>query len=375
MATNFLKRSTSVGGGTSESNLCMLNDNFEYSLGAPESGFSVFLAERTKKVHFIRHAEGYHNVATKRTGGNECLLRDPDNIGADAAAHPLYDSTLTPKGLQQADDLREYLARRPSGNRSFTSFDLVVVSPLTRTCETALHVFGTPRAPGQPAFLSQGTAPPGTPEHAAGMNIPPPRFVVREECRERWGKYVCDGRRSITDISSDPQFAQFDFSEIRHDTDVFYSDDRETDDHCCERAVKFLEWLNSRPEKCIAVVTHSSFLRHLFGQFGESMTDYDREDLQRLAGNCELRSIVLCSHGTKERKAYQPLMPPGGGAHASTVRMRSHASTASLQTSLHTVDEQHHSTTVRHDAATTVAATADFVDEGYGQSVELSPTK
>lgn len=48
------------------------------------------------------------------------------------------------------------------------------------------------------------------------------------------------------------RFPNFDFSEIIHDDDVFYSDERESDEHCCERAVRFLEWLNSRPEKCIA---------------------------------------------------------------------------------------------------------------------------
>ena len=61
------------------------------------------------------------------------------------------------------------------------------------------------------------------------------------------------------------RFPNFDFSEIVQNEDVFYSNERETDKHCCDRAVKFLEWLNKRPEKCIAVVTHSSFLRHLFG--------------------------------------------------------------------------------------------------------------
>jgi len=284
-------------------------------LGPPDSGFSIFLADRTKKIHFIRHAEGYHNVATKETGSNDCLLR----CDQPAASHALYDSRLTAKGIAQAEALRAHLATRPSGSRSFTAFDLVVVSPLTRTCETALHVFGQPREPGKPAFLDQVDAPANSPEYAAGIKTAPPRFLVREECRERWGHYVCDGRRSIAEIAK--EFPNFDFSELVHNDDVFYSDERESDEHCCDRAVKFLEWLNSRPEKCIAVVTHSSFLRHLFGQFGETLKSDDRDDLQRLAGNCELRSIVLASHGNKDGKKVDPLMPPP--ANPSTVRMRS----------------------------------------------------
>jgi broad specificity phosphatase PhoE len=241
----------------------MLGDGFHHK-SVPASGFSLFLADQTRKVHFIRHAEGFHNAETQKTGNNYCLLRDD---GKSAQEHPLYDSRLTPKGIQQAKDLRRILANRPSGGRSFTAFDLVVVSPLTRTCETALHVFGHPRKPGVPAFLCEGEAPHGTVEHSAGVKVPPPRFLVREECRERFGHYVCDGRRSIQEINE--EFSDFDFSEVHSNEDTYYGDQRESDEDCCARAVAFLEWLNSRPEKCIAVVTHSSFLRHLFGQFGK----------------------------------------------------------------------------------------------------------
>mmetsp|Transcript_11401 Transcript_11401/g.18904 ORF Transcript_11401/g.18904 Transcript_11401/m.18904 type:complete len:317 (-) Transcript_11401:127-1077(-) len=279
----------------------MLEDGFSHK-SVPASGFSLFLADQTRKVHFIRHAEGFHNAETKSTGNNYCLLRGEGQV---AQEHPLYDSRLTPKGIEQSKALRKILSHRPSGGRSFTAFDLVVVSPLTRTCETALHVFGNPRKPGIPAFLAEGDAPYGTPEHAAGIKVPPPRFLVREECRERFGHYVCDGRRSIEEISQ--EFPDFDFSEVADNEDMHYADERESDEACCARAVAFLEWLNSRPEKCIAVVTHSSFLRHLFGQFGESLTQDKKDSLQRMAGNCELRSIVLCSHGNKDGKTLEPM--------------------------------------------------------------------
>ena len=41
---------------------------------------------------------------------------------------------------------------------------------------------------------------------------PAPKILVREECRERWGEYVCDGRRPINEIM--PEFPHFDFSEV-----------------------------------------------------------------------------------------------------------------------------------------------------------------
>jgi broad specificity phosphatase PhoE len=137
-------------------------------------------------------------------------------------------------------------------------------------------------------------------------SLPRPQFLVREECRERWGHYTCDGRRDISVIQK--EFPDCDFSEVEHDEDAFYSKSREESDHCKERAIQFLDWLNKRPEKCIAVVTHSSFLRHLFSQFGGDQALGDKDEMQRLTGNCELRSIVLCSHGIKDGRMLKKMV-------------------------------------------------------------------
>lgn len=257
----------------------MENDNFEFGIGANGTGFSIFLAERTKKVHFIRHAEGSHNVASRNAGTDAVLVDNMD----------YWDAPLTEAGIEQCLELRRHLANRPSQGRPFTHFDLVIVSPLTRTLQTAQHIFGPARKPGAPSFLS----PP-----FEDTSLPRPQILVREEARERWGYYSCDGRRKISEIIK--EFPDFDFSAIEHDEDVFYTKEREPTEHIKDRTIQFLEWLNKRPEKCIAVVTHSSFLRHLFMQFGGDQADTDKSILQRGTGNCELRSIVLCSHGVKD---------------------------------------------------------------------------
>ncbi|KAL3938305.1 MAG: hypothetical protein SGARI_001791, partial [Bacillariaceae sp.] len=46
----------------------------------------------------------------------------------------------------------------------------------------------------------------------------------------------------------------------------------------------------------IAVVTHSSWLKHLFREFGHQTHTKDMEVLHRLAGNAEIRSVCLALH-------------------------------------------------------------------------------
>ena len=284
----------------------MMGDGFEFALGPPSSGFSIFLADRTTKVHFISVSEGLHNVAVRyeretntSTGAEGFLLRED---GHPASDHTLYDPSLSRKGAKQARGLRDILSRRPSGGRPFTAFDLVVISPLTRACETAQIVFS--ESPGE----------------YGGLSVPPPHILVMEECRERHGRYVCDGRRKVTELSE--EFPRFDFSAMPSEEDLLYGDGRETSMDCRGRAMKLMQWLSARPQRCVAVITHSEFLRYLFGQFGDTLHEEDRSCLQRTANNCELRSVVLCSHGNVGRDIVDAPM--------STVRVPSSSSLTSL---------------------------------------------
>lgn len=289
----------------------MVGDGFEFALGPPSSGLSIFLADRTTKVHFISLAEGRHNVAIREVANSSstpmdtraqteaCLLREDGQL---ASEHPLYDARLTRKGIRQATKLKEMLANRPSGGRPFTAFELVIVSPLTRALETAQQIFSE------------------TPGSYGGLVVPPSRVLVSEDCRERYGRYVCDGRRSVSELLE--EFPTFDFSEMPSEYDDLYTDERESAIQVQERAIRLLEWLSARPERCVAVVTHSEFLRHLFGQFGDTLHEEDRTCLQRTGANCELRSVVLCSHGPVEREETN--------APASTIRVPSCSSLGSL---------------------------------------------
>eukprot|EP00164_Ancoracysta_twista_P005311 GFYU01007270.1.p1 GENE.GFYU01007270.1~~GFYU01007270.1.p1 ORF type:complete len:105 (+),score=13.98 GFYU01007270.1:202-516(+) len=76
-----------------------------------------------------------------------------------------------------------------------------------------------------------------------------------------------------------------------------------------------MQWLATRPETEIALVTHSSWLKHLFSAFGGTTHEKDKKVLHRLAGNAEVRSVCLALHrgfypeGHWEGNTYIPTHP------------------------------------------------------------------
>ena len=287
----------------------MLGDGFEFA-NKPSSGFSIFLADRTTKVHFISLPQGKHHVAIRDAADFEL---DPEALlirpkGTRVEDHPLFDARLTSKGQKQAQKLRQMLAKRPSGGRPFTAFDLVLVSPLTRACETANIIFGE----------SPGTF--------GGQKIPPPHIVVWEELRERYGRYVCDARRTKSELAA--EFPTYDFSELEEEQDCCWTDHREAATHVRQRALDLLEGLAGTPYRCIAVVTHAEFLRHLFGALTQDQTWHPDDQMalwkEQRSSHCELRSVVLCAHGPVASRR------SGSSIPSSTIRVPSSSSFSSL---------------------------------------------
>ncbi|KAF6147378.1 hypothetical protein GIB67_003276 [Kingdonia uniflora] len=119
-----------------------------------------------------------------------------------------------------------------------------------------------------------------------------PLFVAVELCRELLGVHPCDKRRSITEYQ--PLFPAIDFSLIENDEDILWmADIRETNEEVAARGMKFINWLWTRKEKEIAIVTHSGFLFHTLQGFGKDLHPTMKEETCKHFANCELRSVVI----------------------------------------------------------------------------------
>jgi len=225
------------------------------------------MGERCKRVFFIRHAEGTHNVAerdTTRVPKSSILLEANSGM-----QH--WDARLTPHGEAQCAQLKASIRGNTVwGYDKPLNLDLVVVSPLTRTLQTAVLSLGVPGSPGAPPF------------------------IANELCRERIADFTCDGRRGLSELKE--EFPGVDFSLVTSDEDLAFQTQKEDDLKCQARGRRFLQWLCGRPEIHIAVVTHSVFLKNLFKQFGSQVSDTDREAIHRFPANAEMRSIMLCAH-------------------------------------------------------------------------------
>mmetsp|Transcript_90008 Transcript_90008/g.141031 ORF Transcript_90008/g.141031 Transcript_90008/m.141031 type:complete len:261 (+) Transcript_90008:39-821(+) len=209
-------------------------------------------AAPSKMVHFIRHGEGYHNVAQTewRKQGKSAepydLEHDPD--------FKYLDPDLTEKGVEQAKSLQQRTAEvKP---------ELLVVSPMRRAIRTGLL-----------AFESQ----------VSGGSL---KVLAQELLHETAGGHTCDKRLPRTDLAS--EFQQVDFSLIGEE-DPLWSEVRETLPDLATRAARFIEWVMARPEQHVAVATHSGFLRSLL----VAVLDPEEDPLDPHFATGEMRSFVL----------------------------------------------------------------------------------
>ncbi|CAA0843323.1 Phosphoglycerate mutase-like protein 2 [Striga hermonthica] len=239
------------------------------------SSQGLYPLHRCKTIHLVRHAQGFHNVAGEK---DHSAYLSPE----------LFDAHLTPLGWQQVDNLRKHVHSSGLSER----IELVVVSPLLRTIQTAVGVFG-----GE-AYADGIDAPPLMTENAGDSNHPAisslnsPPFVAVELCREHLGVHWCDKRRSISEYK--PLFPAVDFSLAKTDADTLWQlDVREADKDLAQRGLRFLNWLWTREETEIAVVTHSGFLIHTLAAFGDDCHPSIKNEICRPFNNCELRSVVI----------------------------------------------------------------------------------
>ncbi|XP_022136291.1 phosphoglycerate mutase-like protein 1 [Momordica charantia] len=236
---------------------------------------NLYPSHRTKIIHLVRHAQGFHNVAI-------------DENWTAALSEDYFDARLTPLGWEQTDALRKHV--RSSG--FFKTIELVITSPMSRTIQTAVGAFGGEEHSDDlnvPPLMVEDAGDSNRPA-ISSLNCPP--FLAIEDCRESIGITPCDRRRNISEYR--PLYPAIDFSMIEHDEDVLWKPDvRETDDEMAARGLKFFKWLLTRKEKEIAVVSHSGILFNSMREFGNDCDVFIQSEIREYFANAELRSIVL----------------------------------------------------------------------------------
>lgn len=219
------------------------------------------LEPNQKVVHLIRHGQAFHNLMAD-------VYRDHgkfvDSVGKDKQADNPYqrpemlDPPLTALGREQAKALRPAC-------KSLPSVELVVASPLRRATETALLAF---------SHMANGCA--------SGS-----KFLGHQDISECSGKNICDKRRALEEIKA--EFTSVDWSQIVDEEDPLWTEERESARGLSDRGYSFLMWLQARPEKEVAVASHSAWLFSLLNTTVECADPA----LEQWFLTGEMRSVVL----------------------------------------------------------------------------------
>ena len=174
-----------------------------------------------KTLYCIRHGEALHNVLFKKIGP--------------MAYVNTRDTRLVENGIEQAKKLGKTWKDK-------SKIELVLVSPLTRTLETATHIFKDEPMP----------------------------IISLDSLKEYPQSYEeCNHRRTVEELQK--EFPHINFKEILHNDDTEWRDlpDIITGEKTKlkTRISNFKTWINKRKEKNIAVVGHSSYFNMMLNDF------------------------------------------------------------------------------------------------------------
>ena len=171
------------------------------------------MSDTKKKIYCIRHGLAFHNILF-------------DKIGK--IAYTLYqDTPLVHEGYLQADSLSKEWNK-------INDIDLVLVSPLIRTIQTCNTIFGS----------------------RLNTNI------ISLECLKEYpqgGNEIVNKRKSKNLLKKNAKYINFSLL----DNNITWNDNKEEIDSLRNRINDLKKFINSRHEKNIAIVSHTSFLQML----------------------------------------------------------------------------------------------------------------
>lgn len=235
----------------------MLTAGSMASSGSSSNDFVLHPVSRCKTLYLVRHAEGFHNQA-KANATRDGTHEPPHAVLFENVTGKTYwDAQLTSNGKRQCDESR---LKMLVSEAAFAEPEVVVVSPLTRTLQTASLMYGPGSRP----------------------------FVATELCREKIDSYICEGRRNVSELRK--EFSHVDFSDVETDHDTWFYDRKEDDAATKVRARQFFQWIMNRPEHTIAVVSHKHFLRVMLDEFSALGDKESRRPFQ----NAEMQRFHLC---------------------------------------------------------------------------------
>ena len=174
---------------------------------------------KSKLLYCIRHGIAEHNVNYLKYGVQ--TFYDPK----------FTDTSLVKEGFQQARNLRNSWL-------NLKDIELVIVSPLKRTLQTATEIFKDHSVP----------------------------IIALDYSREYpLGEHTCNKRSSKELYMKD--FPHINFDNLQTDQDeIWLSHRRETMDELNTRIYKLKQFIVDRPETKIALVNHSSFIGQMKDQ-------------------------------------------------------------------------------------------------------------